>query len=897
MSHRRPDPDQLLSRVRESEQSRERGRLKVFFGAAPGVGKTYAMLEAAREQRVKGLDVIVGVVETHGRAETEALLEGLEVQPRRELSYRGRSFSELDLDAALERCPALILVDELAHSNVPGSRHVKRLGDVEELLAAGVDVYTTLNVQHVESLNDVVAQITGITVRETVPDAVLDTAHEIELVDLPVEDLLRRLADGKVYVPFEAERAAANFFQTGNLIALRQLAMRRAAQRIDAQMLRYRTDEAVVTTWPTTQRLLVGIAPSPYAARLIRTARQMADRMRCEWLAVFVETPTTLRLPPADRDQLERTIRLAEQLGAETVTVSGVDAADEVVLYARRRNVTHIVVGKPLGRGWRDLVRGSFVDRVIRSATGIDVVVVSGVADEPPAGPRPPARHRRRARGYVVALMLTTLTTALAALLERHLEAPNLVMLYLLAVLLVTLRAGRGPGILASLLSVAEFDFFFVPPPYTLAVADTQYLVTFAVMLAAALVISDLTSRLYDQAEAARTGERRMAALHAVSQVCAEAADSAELVRTASLAIAEAVGARIAGFLPRQDGRLAVVSEPSCGFFPDEQEFSVATWAFAHREAGGLGTSTLPGARALYLPMLTPRAAMGVLAAQPSREHPTLGTEHVHLLQTFASQLALAVERANLVAEAQRAALDAQTERTRSLILSSISHDIRTPLATISGAAETLALRGDRLPQEERGDLARSIHEGAERLGRFVSNLLDLARLTTGAVALRREAQPIEEIVGAAINQLDRALAGRHVRVTLPPDLAMVAVDAVLLTQVLANLLENAAAYSPANSTIEISARQGNGEVEVSVADHGCGLPPGEEERIFDEFYRPAASAARPGAGLGLAICRAIVEAHGGRIHARNVQGGGCRIAFTVPCGIAPGEGESEEEG
>ncbi len=689
MERPRPDPDELLARVQEEETRKAQGKLKIFFGAAPGVGKTYAMLEAARARRAEGLDVAAGWVQTHGRPETGALLEGLEVLPRRALSYRGTRLEEFDLEASLERRPALILVDELAHTNAPGSRHTKRFLDVEELLAAGIDVYTTLNVQHVESLNDVVAQITGVTVRETVPDAVLDRADEIELVDLPAEELRKRLAEGKVYIPEQAGRAAANFFREGNLIALRELALRRTAERVDAQMQRYRLEHAVPQTWPTAERVLVCIAASPYAIRLVRAARRMAARLQAEWLAVYVETPAQLRMAEADRDQLERTLQLAEQLGAETVTLTGNDVAEEVLAYARRRNVTKLVVGKPAVSRWRELLHGSFVDRLIRGSGEIDVYVISGSAEDEPA--RPAALHPvRRWRRYGFAALVVLACTAVAALLVERLAPTNLVMIYLVGVVVVAVRAGRTPAALASLLAVAAFDFFFIPPRFTFAVADTQYLLTFFVMLAVALVISGLTARVRDQAEAARARERRTAALYELSRACASAGETYEVVRIAGQRVAEVFESEVAVFLPHRDGRLAPAFAEHAPFARDARESSVAQWAFDHAERAGLGTSTLPGSVALYLPLVVSRGAVGIVGIRPGGEGRPFDSERLHLLEAFASQIALAVERTNLAAEAQVAMLQAETERMRSSLLASVSHDLRTPLAAIAGASGTL---------------------------------------------------------------------------------------------------------------------------------------------------------------------------------------------------------------
>jgi two-component system, OmpR family, sensor histidine kinase KdpD len=884
MERRRPDPDELLARVQQEETRKTQGRLKVFFGAAPGVGKTYTMLEAARARRTEGVDVVVGWVETHGRKETEALLEGLEVLPRRQLSYRGTRLAEFDIDLALERRPTVMVVDELAHTNVPGSRHAKRYRDVEELLAAGIDVYTTLNVQHLETLNDVVAQVTGVTVRETVPDAVLDRADEIELVDLPPQELRKRLAEGKVYMPEVAGRAAENFFREGNLIALRELALRTTAERVDKQMQRYREEHAVHETWPTAERVLVCVGPSPYAVRLVRAARRMAARLGAEWMAVYVETPANLHLAEADREQLESNLHLAEQLGAETVTLTGGDEVEEVLTYARRRNVTKLVVGKPAEARWRTLLRGSFVERLVRGSGEIDVYVITGTAGDEEPRQVTTRRVRSRWSAYGFAGLAVVLCTVLAALLASRLALANIIMLYLLGVLVVALRAGRGPAALASILSVAGFDFFFVPPRYTFAVGDTQYVLTFGVMLAVALVISGLAARVRDQAEAARTREQRTAALYAVSRACAAASETYEVVRVAGSHLAEVFESQVAILLPHRNGHLASAFADSAPFVRNAKEQSVAQWVFDHAEKAGIGTATLPGSEALYLPLVVSRGPVGVVGVKPAGGAP-LDSERLHLLEAFANQIALAVERTNLAAEAQAARLQVETERMRSALLASVSHDLRTPLATIAGASSTLLRAGEALPDEARRELLESVNDEAGRLNRFIANLLDMTRLEAGAIAVRKEWQPVEEVVGVAIGQLEERLAGREVRTRIPDSLPLVPLDTTLVVQALTNLLENALKYTPPGSPIDISARLDAESLVIEIADRGPGLAVGEEVRVFDKFYRLPSETGQPGAGLGLAICKAIATAHGGNITAASRPGGGSVFELRLPLG------------
>jgi two-component system sensor histidine kinase KdpD len=888
VTERRPDPDALLARVKQEEAARARGKLKLFFGAAAGVGKTFAMLEAARERRADGVDVVVGYVETHGRAETEALLEGLEILPPRAVPYRGTTLRELDLDAALARRPALILVDELAHTNAPGSRHAKRWQDVVELLDAGIDVYSTVNVQHVESLNDVVARITGVVVRETVPDSVLDLADEVELIDLPPDDLLQRFKEGKVYVPEQAEEAIRSFFRKGNLIALRELALRRTADRVDAQMRVYMRDHAIGRVWPTTERLLVCVGPSPSSARLVRAGKLTAERLGAEWIVAYVETPAQLRLPETAKDRVVQTMRLAEQLGARTVTLSGTRMSDELLAYAREHNVTRIIVGKPTRSLWKRMLIGSIVDALVQGSGDIDVYVISGARDEG-AAPAPAPRRRVAidGAGYAWAAASVAVATVVAWLMLPRFELANIIMVYLLGTVVVATRHGRGPALLASALSVAAFDFFFVPPYLTFAVSDTQYLVTFAVMLVVALVISGLTSRTRAQAEAARVREARTAALYAMSRDLASTRGTDDLLAIAVRHIAEVFRSRVVVLLPDGAGRLTVRTGGPAAFDVDANELAVSRWVYEHRRAAGLGTSTLPGASALYLPLVAPMGPLGVLGVRPPDRHALEAPEQLHQLETFANQTALAVERARLAEEARDAQVRVETERLRSSLLSSVSHDLRTPLAAITGAVSTIIEDGARLDAATRLELLESVREEADRLNRLVQNLLEMTRLESGAVQLRREWHPVEEVIGAALAHFGKRLADRRITTRVPPDLPLVAIDDVLIGQVLINVIDNALKYTPPRSPITIIATATDRAVTIEVADRGPGLPPGEEDRVFEKFYRGASADGR-GAGLGLAICQAIVVAHGGRMWAQNLPEGGVAFLFTLPITESP---------
>jgi len=882
MVEQRPDPEALLRRVQEEESAKHRGKLKVFFGATAGVGKTYAMLQAAHEQQEDGVDVLIGWVETHGRAETDALLKGLRILPPLTVEYRGATLREFDLDAALARRPALILMDEWAHTNAAGSRHPKRWQDVEELLAAGINVYTTVNVQHLECLNDVVTQITGVRIRETIPDSAFDKADDVELIDLPPDDLLQRLRDGKVYVPEQVRLAIQNFFRKGNLIALRELALRRTAERVDQQMEVYRRDHAVVRTWPAGETILVCVNIKPRGARLVRAGRTMAAGLHAKWIAVYVQTSRHLRLPEAERSRVIETLRLAEQLGAETVTLTGDDVSQELLAYAQRRNVTKIIVGKPVRSPWSAWLFGSVVDELVRTSGDIDIYVITGEAGEgrPLLTTTFQRTSNRWAYGRGVSVVIAC--TAVSWLMFPYFGSANLIMVYLLGVAVVASRWGRGPSVFASLLSVAAFDFFFIPPYFSFAVSDIQYVWTFIVMLAVALLISGLAAQGRQQVQATRQHLRRTAVLYAMSRDLATQRGVDKLAAVASQHMRDVFDSQVAVFLPDQTGRVTLQRSGGLFFELDPKEAGVAQWVFDHTQPAGLGTDTLPGSSALYLPLIGSRGPTGVIAVRSAQPALLLDPEQFHLLETYANQTALAIERARLAEEAQRALVEAEAERMRSAILSSVSHDLRTPLAAITGSASSLLEGGERLDAASRRDLARAIHDEAYRLDRLLKNLLDITRLESGALQLHKEWHPLEEIVGSALTRLEQRLGDRQIRTDFPPELPLIRLDCVLVEQVVINLLENALKYAPPESAIELSARQSDGTVLFEIADRGLGLSPGDEQRVFEKFYR-AASAREGGVGLGLTICRGIIDAHGGRIWAENRPGGGALFRFTLP--------------
>jgi two-component system sensor histidine kinase KdpD len=880
----RPDPEALLKQAQAEERRRHAGRLRIFLGFAAGVGKTYAMLEAARERLAEGADVVAAYVETHGRQETEALLTGLPVIPRKKTEYRGTTLEEMDLDAVLARRPAIALVDELAHTNAPGSRHNRRYQDVEELLAAGIDVYTTLNVQHIESFNDTVAQITGVKVRETVPDHVLESADEIKLVDLTPDELIERLHEGKVYVPDQADRAVQKFFRPGNLTALREMSLRYLAGRVDTQMRTYMDAHAIPGPWPAGERVLVSMAPGPLAERLVRSGRRLAEGLDAEWIVLNVEETGGPPLPEPARQQLDRAMRLAEELGARTVTVAGSNVAEEVLRYARAHNVTKIIAGRPQRPWWARLLWSSVADQIIRGCGAIDVYMISAPAAAAPAPSADVAVPATPRRYYVYTVVVVALITVMGELLQRALAPTNLTMLYLLGVVVVALRWGRWPAALAATLSVLAFDFFFVPPELTLAVGDTQYLLTFAGLLIVGLVIGRLASRTREQADAARRREVSTAALQALSGELAAASDLDAILRAIERHVSETFRRQVAVFLPGPRGVEARLVSP--GFPLDDSERAVATWVFDHGQPAGYGTETLAGANARYFPLRTARGIAGVMGVRPTIPTDRLNPEQRQLLETFASQAAVAIERAQLAEQSREAHLSRETERLQTVILNAISHDLRTPLASIVGALSSLTEQEASLDDAARRELLETAQQEAQRLTRLVSNLLDMTRLEAGAIGLRREFCDVVDLVGSTLAQLTEATRAREVVVDVPADLPMVLIDFVPMTQALANLVDNALKYSPAESPVEIWAGVEGSEVRVTVADRGPGIPEIELARVFDKFRRIRRPGEPGGVGLGLAIAKGFVEAHGGRIWAAARPGGGTMV--TIALAVAP---------
>jgi two-component system sensor histidine kinase KdpD len=876
----RPDPDKLL----EQAAWPHRGKLKIFFGACAGVGKTFAMLSEAQRLRAQGLDILIGVVETHGRQETAALLAGLATQPPRRIHHRGRLVTEFDLDAALARRPALILMDELAHTNAPGSRHPKRWQDVEELLDAGIDVFTTVNVQHLESLNDVVSGVTGIQVRETVPDPFFDAADEVVLVDLPPDDLRQRLHEGKVYIAGQAERAIEHFFRKGNLIALRELALRRTADRVDDQMRAWRDRQGQEKVWHTRDAILLCIGHGSGNEKLVRTAARLAAKFGSVWHAVYVETPQLHRLPENQRRAILGALRLAQELGAETATLAEQAEEKAILRYAREHNLGKIVIGRRTRR--RGFSRESFADKLAQRAPDLDLLIVA-LDDKPAALPaRTPDNRafsdkwRIQLRGCLVAVLLCALITFVASQWLPGFDAANLVMIYLLGVVIVALFYGRWPSVLATVINVISFDLFFIAPRGTLAVSDVQYVLTFAVMLAVGLLIGNLTAGVRYQARIARYREQRTRQLYEMSKALAVGRAPQDIVQTSQQFIHSTFNARSLILLPDREGKLAPLT-PASGITPWDE--AIAHWSFDKGQPAGAGTDTLPGVPYQILPL----QRQGVLIVEPANLRQLMIPEQQRLLETFTLLVASALERLALTASEEQARLASERESIRNSLLAALSHDLRTPLTVLFGQSEILTL--DLAAEGSRHAIqASEIRQHVLNTTRLVNNLLDMARIQSGGFNLKKEWLTLEEVIGSALKTLEPGLGGRHIALAMSDPLALIHVDGPLFERVLINLLENAAKYAGSKAQIGIHASVTPDQLQLEVWDSGPGIPAGQEEAIFDKFARGNKESAIPGVGLGLAICQAIVEVHGGTITAHNRPEGGAGFCVTLPLDAPP---------
>lgn len=916
--HPRPDPDQILARIKQDEVAAKRGKLRIYFGASAGVGKTFAMLSAGQKARADGIDVVIGLVETHGRTETIERIGGLETLPRKLLSYRDNTLQEFDLDAALARAPDLMLVDELAHSNIDGVRHPKRWQDVEELRSAGIDVWTTLNVQHLESLNDVVSGITGIRVSETLPDHVFDSADELVMVDIPADELLARLKAGKVYAPQQAERAANNFFRKGNVIALREIALRRTADRIEDDVRSYRVEKSIAGVWKTDASLLACIGPTEGAEHVVRSAARLASQLNTTWHALYVETPTLQRLPTHARERILNVMKLAETLGATSSVATGEHIAREVANYARANNLAKIMMGRHERESlWAIFGPRSPADELATLAPDADVIIVAR-PQQHSAQPIPGIRatlavpvdiertHTKKRR-YVWTTLISIAVTIIATPLLDYFDLANIVMLFLLNVVVVAVKFGRGPAVLAAFLSVASFDFFFVPPRFSFDVSDVQYLLTFAVMLAVALIIGQMTAGLRFQARIAQHREERARSLFLFAKALSGVLQRSEVIEKSVEVIEHTFKSSVKLILPDKNDRLDRDTPQHSGEESGEIDMAIAQWAFDKGVAAGFATDTLPTNLYRYIPLKAPMRTRGILAIKPQSPRWLLIPEQQRQIDTFASLIAIALERVHYVEVAQETILKMESERLRASLLAALSHDLRTPLTALVGLAESLSLTQLSDAQAETSLLIR---DESLRMNTLVNNLLDMARIQSGEIKLRREWQPIEEVIGTAIRSINSSnlvWGKRKINVEIAPDVPLLEFDSVLIERVLANLLENAAKYTPRKSGVSITVSREGNECLVSVGDDGPGIASGQEEIIFEKFSRGAQESALPGVGLGLAICRAIIDAHHGRIWAQNKSTGldsaaspgnvhadvhtdvhGAEFIFTLPVGTPP---------
>jgi len=883
---KRPDPDVLLAKLNKDAQ----GKLTVFLGAAAGVGKTYTMLESAHEMLATGMDVVIGWVETHKRLETEKMVEGLPRLPAKDIEYKNKILHEMDIDGILALRPQVVLVDELAHTNVPGSRHVRRFQDVEEIINAGIDVYTTINIQHIESLNDIVAQITGITVRETVPDSIVEQADQVQLIDIPPNDLIKRLKDGKVYMPHQAELALNKFFRPGNINALRELALRFTANRVDKDLHEYMKANDIAGPWPVGERVMVCVSASPFSAQLIRSACRLARGLQAELLAVHIEIPRKLALSDKERDRIFRNMRLSEELGAKTLSVASKDLTKEILAVAREHNVTHLVVGKPLhGRIREWLSGGAVVDKLIRYSGGITIHVIQGkteVDDEPKVKTLTTAVSVQWWH-YATGLLMIALVTGGSWWWRDYVEPVHIIMLYLLPVLLSAVWWGKGPSYVTALGSVLLFDFFFTLPLFSLSVSDHRYMWSLPLFLLVAFIIGGQTEKLRVEAILARQREKSTRALYAFSREIAAVVDVNVIVRNLADQAWQALELPVAVFLPQKDNQLVMVAEAGTTESSiDTSELAVAIWANEHGEIAGRCTETLPGAQYMYFPLTTSGNTVGVLGIHVQEK--MLTPVQRRLIEAWVGLAAIAVERVNLAQQAGQASLLVASDKLRTALFNSISHELRTPLASIMGSVSSLQDTEGVYSSADREELLETVQEGAARMERLVANLLDTARLESGMMQLKKDWCDMEDVIGIALRREAKCIEGRPLLLNIPEKLPLVMADCVLLEQVLINLLDNACKYSTTGSEIAITASQDETVVKITVADRGAGIPPKYLTQVFDKFYRVEQPKSVGGTGLGLSICKGIVEAHGGDISAENRVGGGTIMTFSIPFGEQP---------
>lgn len=882
----RPNPDELLDHIKKETLKQRRGKLKIFLGYVAGVGKTFAMLEAAHQRKSEGIDVAVGYVETHARKDTDKLLEGLDIIPTHFIEYHQKQIKELNLDLILQRHPQLVLIDELAHTNTPGMRHPKRYQDIEEILDAGINVYTTVNIQHIESLKDSIQQITGISVHETVPDRILDEAYEIELIDLPTDELLNRLKSGKVYVPDQAARALEKFFRKGNLTALRELSLRKAADQVDEQMLNYMQRKSIPGPWPASDRILVCISSHQIGEQLIRSGRRLSDDLNAEWYVAFTETPQHSLQNEKDRIVLQRNMNSAEELGAKVVTLIGDSIVDSILEFAQKNNITKIIVSKPLYHPLNEFFNRSFVNQLIRKSGAIDIYVVGEEATEISKINIASDQSHGKMRLYLGSIFSIVLTTGLCFLLSSFLDPVNLLIVFLINVTLSAVLFGKNPTILTSILSVLIFDYFFIEPRFTFSVNDTQYILTFLGLLVVGLVISNSAALLKDQVNMLQKKEKQNQVLKNFSRELTAAISLDEVLQAVISHIGDMFNCKLMIFLPEENHLVSRSSSPD--FQINESELALADWAFKNGKEAGAGTNTLPAASIRYMPLITSHGTVGLIGIQLKDMRSIQPPDQQTLLEGTVNLAAIAIERTLFAQKATQAETMRNSEKLQTALLNSISHELRTPLATITGVLSILeesenSDRKQQLSSSTKKDLIHSAISQAEQLNHFLKNLLDMTRVEAGALHLKNEPTDVHDLVGTVIRQMFEKLKDHPVQIDIPDDLPLITMDDVLIAQVLENLIDNACKYSSPHSPIIIVIRTQQDNIVFSIQDHGVGIPASDLGKVFDKFYRVQRQEHVAGTGLGLSICKGIIEAHKGKIWAENSKNGGANIIFTLP--------------
>jgi two-component system sensor histidine kinase KdpD len=881
MADHRQNPDKLLKQAEELERHNKVGKLKIYLGAAPGVGKTHEMLQDAMAARNKGLDVVIGVVESHGRTEINAMIGDFEFIPKKNIDYHGRNLQEFDLDAGLKRSPGLILMDEMAHTNVDGMRHKKRWQDIKELLDRGIDVFTTLNVQHIESLNDDVAQIIHAPVKETVPDSMLELADTIELIDISPDDLLKRLHEGKVYLPEQAALAADSFFRKGNLTALRALALRATAERVGAQVLLYRQGHDIQHVWPAMEKILVCVGGGSECLKLIRAAKRIATSLGVEWIAIHVDAPQ-LKLTEEKRNEAMRNLRFAEHLGAETRVISGFDIVKEIMDFARSQNVTQIMIFKHIRQRWLNLFSRNLADEVVRYSGEIDVYLMTGSvdADKKPLSKITPTPMEFR--GYAISLAVIAFATLVNFVLFPYVRPSNLIMIYLLGVTVVALLGKMGPSLLASFSSVLAYDFFFSSTVFTFAIPDVESLSTLLVMLIVAQVISQLSILTRQQALSARQAENQTSALYTLSRQLAGTRGINKLLDISTVYLANYFNSEVVALVP-QNGALLFHAGSHDQQLLSEKEQSVAQWVYEMGQVAGLGTDTLAFSSALYLPLLGSQEVIGVLRIQPMNANSFVSPEKMHILEACAQQIAVAIEVDRLHDRTKMHEVQSEVDQVRNALLQSVAHDLRTPLVAIIGAASTQIELSKKLDAHAIETNGRDIYFEAQQLSRLINNLLQISFLEGYQVKLQKHPSSLKEVINVVLSISDQQLADRSVHLHLPKELPDIPFDQTLIQEVLLNLIDNAVKFTTTDSAIDINVAFDETTVVISVEDLGPGLVPDELNQLFEKYYRGRKLTSERGLGLGLALCRMIVEAHGGNIWAENRRDQGAAFRFSLP--------------